>query len=148
MVTMFHALTRLLPGWRLLLPLVIVSGLLPGRAGAECGDYLTVATSPHSWQPPHSGPSGDPMGELTHAPAPLTPPCHGPNCSSAPARHAPSPTSVAPDWPPVKEFLKVAGPAERDPGVRPPFAFDPTSPRPVRGQSAIFHPPRLVEVPR
>ena len=96
--------------------------LLPGTAPASCGDYVRVQTHDEAPAPPR--------------------PCHGPECSKAPA---------APALPLTAPVLSSCG-SDQSPVVLQSDADDRPSPgraaagtsaaRPVRLTSSIFHPPR------
>lgn len=128
--------------WRAALPLVAVVLLSPGRATAECGDYVTIRNAPAGsvHHVPSDAPNAVPVAET---PTPAKRPCHGPNCSGSPVREAPPMAPVAPAGPRAKELVRlldfIHGP-DTDPGSG--FDRDTTSPRPVSRADAIFHPPR------
>jgi hypothetical protein len=129
------AFPPLFRGWRAALVLVVAACAIPQRATAGCGDYVTIRNV--SDLPNHQ--SG--MVETdSHLPAKM--PCHGPNCSEAPARQQAPLAPVSPVESQVKEvvqsFLALYLPVESPHG----FNRDCSSPLPIRGTSFIFHPPR------
>lgn len=121
--------------WRVALLLVAGALLSPQRASAaECGSHVAVLNptaesgSDHATVPPNE--SGQPA----------KPPCHGPNCSGAPERHAP-PAPPAPTFGQAKELVAGGPLTSADPV---PFAFarGGTTARPIYRSLSIFHPPR------
>jgi len=115
--------------------LVAAACATPGRATAECGDYVAILNARA-----HSGGLTPPAP--IEAPAPLEAPCSGPNCSRRPDRHAPplAPAPVSETF--GKELAQVFGPFDPldvVPASRAPALI---SPRPVSRASSIFHPPR------
>src|SRR5262245_47042971 len=131
--------SSLLRGWWAALLLAAAACLTPGRASAECGDYVTIRNGPAD--PAHHATTRDATPQPDQAPA--RPPCHGPNCSSAPARD-PSPLPpVAPTGLQPKELTQhPAAAADPDAGPGSALDRDPSSARPVRRASSVFHPPR------
>jgi hypothetical protein len=103
------------------LALVAALAVYPSVSRAACGDYVTVVTA-------------DQHGTPTPAPV-----CHGPGCSQAPTRAAPTPA------PKLIERPTLDGVGTAEP-VGPPTAADrvqPASGAPTRHHpSDIFHPPR------
>jgi hypothetical protein len=139
---MRSALPSLLRGWRA--ALLLAACATPGRASAGCGDYVTVLNAPndpaaashHAMLAP-DGTTGGTTG------SPAKPPCHGPNCSESPARDVPPVPPPAPVSAPVKELThRLVAPSGAD-DPRGSFDRDPSSPRPVRNPSSVFHPPRI-----
>jgi hypothetical protein len=104
----------------------------PGRAAAECGDYVTILSD---------GPGGTPgeHGPAHHGPAK---PCHGPGCSSTPG---PSDHPLtAPETEPVgpKGWAnRSAGDAAEAGGPGRKFTLTPAG-RTVHRPQSVFHPPR------
>src|SRR5581483_12182218 len=90
----------LLRGWRAALPLVAVACFSPGRAAAECGDYVTILNGP-AVSGHHAMPEG--------GPAPAKPPCHGPNCSGSPVREPAPLAPVVPAGSQAKELTEHTG---------------------------------------
>src|SRR5262249_7360654 len=79
----------LLRGWRAALLLAAVAFLTPGRAMAECGDYLTLGSKAGRQHAEHQAtPTGAATETTQQSPAPSKP-CSGPNCSNAPVRESP-----------------------------------------------------------
>jgi hypothetical protein len=97
--------------------------MLPGGASATCGDYVHIQTD-------------DP-------PAPPRP-CHGPQCSKAPA------TPIVPMTAPVPSSSESEQPSlvvDTEPGGRPSAGWaagHTRFPLPIRLTSSIFHPPRAI----
>ncbi|MBX9579418.1 MAG: hypothetical protein K2X87_03845 [Gemmataceae bacterium] len=122
------------------LRLVAAAGLLaaglaftPGRAAAECGDYVRIAGQPMA---PHGGP-----GQADHGQPTPGKPCHGPGCSG----HQTTPVPVtAPVTGPggSKEWAARFG-ADLDAAATgrtlPPLTSEDGS---VSRPASIFHPPR------
>jgi hypothetical protein len=110
-------------GWRAGLLLVVAACATPNRATAGCGDYVTILN-----------------GSDSHQPAKM--PCHGPNCSEAPARQQMPLAPVSPVGPQVKEVVQSL--LTLDVPIPSPDAFDRdhSFSRPIPGGSSIFHPPR------
>src|SRR5262245_54783015 len=85
-----RALHRFLAGASL--TLLAAALLSPGRANAECGDYVMVGGK-HAAPVPHA------PSTSSHEPAV---PCHGPNCSKRPnlpiVPPAPPPSVSAAEW--------------------------------------------------
>ena len=114
-------------------------GVTPGRAAAECGDYVTVLGE----QVSHGSPQPD--ADRSHGmPARPDRPCHGPNCSSNPT------TPAVPVSPPVTSpsdsknlVAGLVGDRDDFPGAG--WSLSLTSEgRVVRHPRSIFHPPRAV----
>ncbi|QEL13527.1 hypothetical protein [Limnoglobus roseus] len=127
---MFWPLLELVRPWRAALLLVLLACASPGRAAAECGNYVIILNGPAA-----AAPTATP----DHPAPPL--PCSGPNCSRKPEQHAPLPVPVAPTGPQGKDVTPAAGtvePAHR-PVVRAEYSL---SARPIRRATAIFHPPQ------
>ena len=131
--------------------------LTAGRASADCGDYVTITNIPHD--SPNEGPqdstrtpSNSSQYPLQHpmvdgsagarTPLPFKLPCHGPRCSSSPARELPPLVPVSPVSSRDKEAAQSVLPF--DPGFLAGCSFDRdlTSPRPIDRASSVFHPPR------
>lgn len=136
---MTRALSFPIRDGRAALLLVAVACFSPGRASAECGDYVTILNAPANH--PHAAPQPE-HHPATEPPAPVKPPCHGPNCSGAPNRELPPLAPVATTAPAVKDLARLLGPIDPDSHVRGRFERDHSSPRPVRRPSDVFHPPR------
>jgi hypothetical protein len=144
---MRYSLPPLIRGWRAAMLLAAVALSSPGRASAECGDYITVggksAMAHH--EPAPDTPATTPTAQSETRPAaPGKRPCRGPNCSASPAKEFP-PVPPAPSaGPQAKEHARLPETA-RDSGADPrdPFARDNTSPRPIRRATSVFHPPRI-----
>lgn len=114
----------------------VVACLSPGRASAECGDYVIILPPSGTPHPAKPEPTTAPQ------PIPVTPPCHGPNCSGSPTRETP-PASPPATGGLMKESARHSAGTDFVPSVSgSPFPRDDTSPRPVRRASSIFHPPR------
>jgi hypothetical protein len=116
--------TRLGPA----LLLVAVGWFAPGRAAAECGDYVTIGGRP-----------------VAHAegtiPGPLGP-CPGPSCSPPPAPD-PAPLSggaPVPTAPDQSADWTAGRPAVGEPGTL--FSFPPSAGWPSARPVPVFHPPR------
>src|SRR5262245_54744604 len=111
------------------LPAVAVAALAfaPGRARAECGDYLMAR---------HVAKAAD---SPTKSPVPC--PCKGPQCSQRhdlPILPPAPPPSVAPaEW--AKIFTKLTAPSDSGGS----FLLDPLASHPIDRSDPIFHPPRL-----
>jgi len=133
MRTLLSSLTRY---GRAALLLVAAACASPGRADAGCGDYVTILNGP-------AGSAHHPMPDADHPAAPANAPCHGPNCSGAPARDNPPLAPVTPVGPQGKELAHSIGLVNVAGAQRPAFDRDLTSPRPVRRASSVFHPPRV-----
>lgn len=138
--------------WRVALLLVAVATLTPGRASAECGDYLNIP-SPHA-NNPRAQTHGiqtqtQPIPERSAGPAPTdaTPaktPCRGPNCSRAPTRESLPLAPVIPSRAQVKEPVQHTAGQDLATVPAPPWEFDGTFLPPIHRATSIFHPPRLV----
>jgi hypothetical protein len=136
---MLAPLRSLFRAWRAALLLVAAACASPGRASAECGDYVVVLngqTLTHSAERP-------PSTSLTReAPADPKGPCSGPNCSRSPDHPVPPFAPAPAPGPHGKEAAQTLGsdePAE----CRSSRLDDFISPRPVRRAVSIFHPPRI-----
>jgi hypothetical protein len=131
-------LRSLVYAWRVALLLVVVACSTPARAAAECGDYVTILNS--SQNASHTTSVANPNPEQMPAK-----PCHGPNCSSSPAREFPPvPPAPSTSTNSVKESARnAAGTDDAVAALGSPFDRDLTSPHPIRRASSIFHPPRL-----
>src|SRR5262249_104147 len=130
------SLSSLFRGWRATALLVVVVCLSPQRVAAEGGDHVRILnTSVDSDLHAMPGPA--------EKPAPLPPPCQGPNCSSAPERPTPLFPPVTPVGLQGKEVIRSLG--LNDQPENPGFSFDHdfTSLRPIRRPASIFHPPRV-----
>jgi hypothetical protein len=107
----------------------------PGRASAECGDYVTIAGQPSAH---HAMPQAPDDGRPGDAP------CNGPNCSKrkdspvAPVRAPATPTG---ETKPIGVTVGADLPPDADGGA---WLTLSTSVRPVRTSTSIFHPPRSV----
>ena len=104
----------------------------PGRAAAECGDYVHIVKD-------------DPVKASTPGhgePIAPRPPCHGPGCSEKPATPVLPLTAPVTDTEGPKE-LAARTPGDADPAAGPGWVV-PVEPagRPSRIPNPIFHPPR------
>lgn len=138
-------------GWRVALLLVAVSCLTPGQTFAECGDYVVIrnaqtgtvphasATSRHS-----STTSPEPGSDLLKIPIPAKTPCHGPNCSGAPAHEHPPLVPVTSLSNQLKKQAQSSIPVEGEARTNSSFDRDQSSPHPIRRASSVFHPPRHI----
>jgi hypothetical protein len=115
--------------------LLLAAGMFisPGRAKADCGDYVTIAGQPSDH---HAMPADAPQGDSPRKP------CDGPNCSKkqdspvAPLRAPATPTG---ETKPAGTNLGVElPPAASGTG----WVIDPASALPVRTSTSVFHPPR------
>src|SRR5262245_34061869 len=140
---MVRSIPTLLRGWRVAL-LLAVACLTPGRASAECGDYVTILNGPGaSAHQPMPGANDGATPNHENTPSPVKPPCHGPNCSSTPDLPFPPLAPIAPVGTQVKELTGHLHPAtEADAGPGRAFDRDTTSARPIRRASSVFHPPQ------
>jgi hypothetical protein len=125
------------------LRLVAAAGLLaagvaftPGRAAAQCGDYVRIAGQPMA---PHDGP-----GQADHGLPTPGQPCHGPGCSGAPATPALPVTAPVADPSGSKQWAdRFAADPDAAAGGRtlPPITSDDGA---VSRPASIFHPPRSI----
>jgi hypothetical protein len=141
---MFHNLSSLVLYWRAVLPLFAVVLLSPGRASAECGDYITIRGSTSNTQLSHSMPFVDRMGlyEVGFS-IPIKKPCQGPNCSSSPQRESPPITPVFPVSARVKELVKQAELTDDTPARNSSLLGDDFAQKPIDRAFSIYHPPRV-----
>jgi hypothetical protein len=132
-------LRSLVHAGRVALLLVVVACSTPERAAAECGDYVTILNGSQSAT--HAAP----VSNLNPEQSPAKPPCHGPNCSSSPAREFPPvPPAPTTSTSTVKESARNSSAADTAAAaLGSPFDRDLTSPLPIHRASSIFHPPRL-----
>lgn len=134
---MSFPLPSLIRYWRAGLLLAVGIAFTPGRARAECGDYITIhnaAPGSHHSQTTHNN-----LGERT----PFKLPCHGPNCSRSPERQSPPFAPPVVVGSPVKEQAQHVTAIDNDGTSSSSFARDNTSFRPIDRASSVFHPPRL-----
>src|SRR5579883_1141042 len=134
MTVMTPSLLWLLHGWRVALLLVVLACASPGRARAECGDYVVILN--HASTQPSTSTQG-----ATDLPARPKTPCSGANCSRGPNRHG---LPVAPGFssgPQAKEMAQLPCSIEQADSL-PAHGCDFISPRPVYRPTSIFHPPR------
>lgn len=99
----------------------------PARARAECGDYVHI---------PNGTQAADHQGD----PAPGPKPCHGPNCSKAPAAPVtplPAPAPTPPEAKACPAGLRDVGDGQSSWRLPPA-----TAGRPTQLPSSVFHPPR------
>ncbi|HEV3437972.1 MAG TPA: hypothetical protein VG122_11460 [Gemmata sp.] len=134
----------LLRSWPAVLLFVVSLGFTPGRAAAECGDYIGIRNAPpgsthHSSTTNIDRPIPDGLG----TPNPLKQPCHGPNCSSSPVREFPPLAPITPVSTWVKEVAQPFSPLDAEITTAGSLDRDLTSPRPIHRASSVFHPPRL-----
>ena len=111
----------------------------PGRASADCGDYVTIAGQPsaHHAMPPAASDDAKP------AEAPRRP-CNSPNCSKrqdSPITPTRAPVTPTGETKSIDTLFGAYLPP--DPGSGQWFT-DPTSAQPIRTSLSIFHPPRSV----
>jgi hypothetical protein len=132
---MLSPLTSLFRGWRAALLLVVIACATPGRAAAECGDYVTVLND-QATNVRHAMPA--PVG----APASPKAPCSGPNCSRLPDRHAPLPAPAPVSVPHGKELAHVLGLLDPPDLAASSRTSAYISSRPISRATSIFHPPR------
>lgn len=108
----------------------------PGRAAADCGDYVRIAGRPMAGHDTPTPGHADP-----EMPTPAKP-CHGPNCSSNPTTPAPPLTAPVTDPSGSKEwaarFVAAEG-ADAGTDSLPPITSDAGA---VSRPGTIFHPPR------
>jgi hypothetical protein len=110
------------------LAVAVVVALAPGRAAAECGDYVHILND-RSDAPPAGAPESPRK------------PCHGPGCSNQPASPVPLSAPAAPPADP-KEGAARATDSPRDDdrtGWHLPSSPDAV---PEHVPQPIFHPPR------
>jgi hypothetical protein len=115
---------------RVAVPLLLLFLAAPSRAGATCGDYLTVH---HPTKPTHEAPNNPGM------PSPAKP-CDGPNCSrggSLPLLPVPvTSVSGAEQWASLIPFVRPSVPdASMTLSLNSP-------PPPMRLPNSVFRPPR------
>src|SRR5436309_15429144 len=118
---MFSSPSSLLRDWRAALLLVAVACLTPERASARCGNHNTIYHELIAAPAQHSA-------EAQATPAPLTPPCRGPNCSHRPDQDASPPATVT-VAPQVSEAALHPG-STQPPAPRSTFARDRSSASP------------------
>jgi hypothetical protein len=145
---MHTQLFSLVRAWRAVTLLVVVVCLSPGRAAAQCGDYVKILNDVNlNNSPLHDAPLArqHTTGRANESqPAPQKP-HHCPKCSNSPSRDVPS----APPAPPsttvsVKVSPRHAAAEDFADKLTSAFERDFTSMRPIRRASKVFHPPRLV----
>ena len=117
--------------WWLPVPAIAVLAALafaPGKAQAECGDYLMVV---------HAAKPADETSNKPHFPCP----CKGPQCSQRPdvpiLPPAPPPSVAPTEWATIFTNLAALANGGRD------FLRDPNASYPHNRTDPIFHPPRL-----
>ena len=142
---MSHYLSFLVRRWRAVLLLVAAMSLNPGRACAECGNYITIhnpASETHlapSMLPTHDRLALNELGNST----PSKLPCRGPNCSSIPVRESPPLAPVIPFSSHIKKLVQCPAWADDEAARSSSFACDDTSLPPSYRASSVFHPPRF-----
>jgi len=142
---MAHYLSLLVRHWRAVLLLVAAMSLNPGRASAECGDYIAIhnpAPDAHrnlSMPPTHDRLAQNELGDSM----PNKLPCHGPNCSSVPVRESPPLAPVIPFSSHIKKLVQCPAWADDEAARGSSFACDNTSLPPSYRASSVFHPPRF-----
>lgn len=117
---------------------LLVAGVAfaPGRAAAECGDYVRVDGRPMAGHDPGAPGHADPGW-----PTPAKP-CHGPNCSGNPSTPAPPLTAPVADPSGLKAWAaRFVADLGADAGGRslPPLTSDSGA---VSRPGSVFHPPR------
>jgi hypothetical protein len=119
--------------------------LTPGRASAECGDYLTIRNSAHDSHQDQSKPTVDRLAlEAFDVSTKRESPCRGPNCSKLPAKEkTPLSPPVIPVSSSVKQVVQYSPIADVETGADSRLHFDNTFNFPIHRASSIFHPPRL-----
>lgn len=140
---MVALLPPLFRDWRAALLLVAAALLSPGRAEARCGHPGSVFKSDLIAAEPSAKPAQvtQSQHQPVEAPVPAVP-CNGPNCSEAPDRHSPPPSTASTVEAGAKEATQVLGALE-PPDDGAPHICALTSSQPIRFASAIFHPPRV-----
>lgn len=129
--------------WRVILPLVAVFFLNPGKATAECGDYITIL-KPSTVSLNHITPTiPEPISNRVGNQSPDKP-CHGPNCSSTPTQNHPPLAPITPVGSQIKELTHTLIPRDGESTPARSFNRDCISPQPIHRTSSIFHPPRPV----
>ena len=109
----------------------------PGRAHADCGDYVTIAGQPsahHEMPAPGDAHQGDTPRK----------PCNGPNCSKkqdAPAAPLRAPAPPTGDTKPVATNHGADLPPTADRGG---WVIPSDSGLPISISTSVFHPPRSV----
>jgi hypothetical protein len=140
---MIHYLSPLVPYWRAILLLVAGMSLTPGRAAAECGDYLIIRNSADD---KHRSSSITSINRITlndfAKPTPVKLPCRGPNCSSSPARDNPVAPAIAVNIN-VKDVVQHSPQLDDETASNSTFPPDKTIHFPIHRTSSVFHPPRL-----
>ena len=109
----------------------------PGRASADCGDYVTIAGQPSAH---HAMPPADDT-KPTDSPRR---PCNGPNCSKrqdSPITPSRAPVTPTGETKSLEVRIGADLPPDSDGGWR---LLDATSAQPIRMSRSIFHPPRSV----
>jgi hypothetical protein len=140
---MASSLRSLFRGWWAALLLVVVACASPGRATAECGDYVVILNTNDPASPDgRATPFSTPTGSVEHPASPKVP-CSGPNCSRSPERHPAPFAPVSPPGPHGKEVVQTLGSVEPTDSASSRIC-DFISPRPIRRASSVFHPPRAI----
>lgn len=136
--------------WPAVLLLASWLGFTPGRAVAECGDYITIRNAPPGSTHHNSTRTGDtqtnnqPLSDGLEIPSPNKRPCHGPNCSSSPVRDHPPVAPIVPISTRMKESAQPLPSVQDESTTGSSFDRDRSSPHPIHRASSVFHPPRLV----
>jgi hypothetical protein len=119
--------------------LLLAAGVFasPGRATADCGDYVTIAGQPsaHHAMP---APGDAPQGETPRKP------CNGPNCSK---KQDPPVAPVRAPAPPTGDTKPVAtnhGADTLPTADRGGWVTTSDSAKPIFTSTSVFHPPRSV----
>ena len=142
---MTHCLSLLVRHWRAVLLLVAAMSLNPGRASAECGDYITIhnpvpdAHRNLSMPPTHDRLAPNEFGDSM----PSKFPCRGPNCSSMPVRDSPPLAPVISFSSHVKELVQSPALEDDEASRGSSFARDDTSLPAIYRAYSVFHPPRF-----
>jgi hypothetical protein len=122
-----RSVNRLLAG----ASLVLLAAALPGKAKAECGDYVMVGGK-HAAAAAKADPGQKPV-----APSP----CQGPHCSQRSnlplVPPAPPPSISAGEW----ACLNTGGMS--DSPCRQHICLEDSSVHPIQFSESVFHPPRL-----
>jgi hypothetical protein len=134
MTTAVPARSLRLVGWAF--PILAVLCCAPSAARAGCGDYVVTRAAP----PGNAASAAHPAEMPSPAPAAPHKPCHGPNCSGAPAVPQPVPPSVTPNGP--TEWGWLAATPSSAPSHAGAVLAESSSPDPTHLASGIFHPPR------
>jgi hypothetical protein len=140
------SLSPVLSRWRGVFLLVAVFALAPDRASAECGDYITIHGFAFDKHRAHSILAVVDFTRLESANGespPFKRPCHGPNCSSSPARELPPLASVITFGFQLKELVQEPAPIDDETALDSSFDHNNTSLHPIYRTNSIFHPPRL-----